>query len=160
MKLSDILKENHQSFIKKLIDDFLESNKKDIGFYSIRDNCGPACLDMWAWVNKNNKTLPNKSPIVLKRVKGFFKADVVVSDKEDFTYEMKQEFKLTNKDFNKDSDRKSFIESNPKYKEEWKLIPHYWLVDQNNEIYDPTGNLQFIKTGLSKDLNKKRYIQK
>ena len=116
-------------------------------FYSKRDNCGPACLDMMSM-------FPH-----LKRIRGYFRADSVVHDKNDFTPEMKKEFHKTGMDFNNPLHRKQFIETSPKYAEEWKKIPHFWLKDADGNIHDPVGDLQFIKTGFSTDLNKNRYIE-
>ena len=115
-------------------------------FFAKRDNCGPAAIDFIAFAKKHNVTL--------YRVGGYFRADTVVYDKADFTKEMKQEF---NGNFNNAKERKEWLESNPKYTEEWKLIPHYWCEDTKGKIYDPFGEEQFIKTGLAKDLNEKRY---
>ena len=73
---------------------------------------------------------------------------------------MKREFAKQGLDFNDPTARKQFIESNPKYSEEWKKIPHYWLQDKQGNTYDPTGHIQFVKTGLSTDLDKDRYLGK
>lgn len=116
--------------------------------YAIRDNCGPAAISLIMFAKKHG--------IELKRVGGYFKADQVVYDKADFTREMKKEF---TGNFNSAKERKEWIENNPKYSEEWKLIPHYWCEDAVGKIYDPTGKAQFIKKGLSKDLDKSRYIK-
>ena len=141
-----------ESESENLVSEFL----KDISsrmrkYYSVRDNCGPAALDMIDWARKKG--------IELDRVGGYFIADQVVFDKSDFTKEMKREFLKQGLDFNDPQQRKSFIESDPKYSEEWKNIPHYWLQDQQGKIYDPTGYIQFITTGLSTDLNSSRYIK-
>jgi hypothetical protein len=71
---------------------------------------------------------------------------------------MKKEFISAGLDWNSPEDRYNFIKNNPKYATEWKKIPHYWLTDKSGEIYDPTGYIQFINTGLATDLNKSRYI--
>ena len=132
------------------VDSFINSlSPNKVKFYSIRDNCGPAALDFLDYT---------KDP-KLKRVSGYFKADTVVYDKADFTKEMKKEFAESGLDFNNSTDRKKWIEQS-KYAEEWKEIPHYWVKDANGKIFDPSGQLQFIKTGLAKDLNPKRYIEK
>ena len=98
--------------------------------------------------------------IELQRYEGYFTADSVVSDKADFTRDMKKEFTSLGLDFNDADARKHFIKTNQKYAEEWKQIPHYWLQDSSGEIYDPTGYIQFIETGLARDLDKSRYSGK
>lgn len=133
-----------------LVSEFLKSiSPRELRYYSIRDNCGPAALDMMYWAKKKG--------IDLTKHGGFFVADHVVYDKADFTKEMKIEFKHSGLDFNNPDDRKQFIETNPKYSEEWKKIPHFWLQDAQGNIYDPSGYIQFVKTGLSSDLDKSRY---
>lgn len=141
------LNENtHTNLVTEFLNQCTHDQQK---FYSKRDNCGPACIDMLWWA-KNNKHLE------LRRVEGEFYADSVVYDKADFTTEMKQEFKLSGLDFNDPRDRKQWIEDS-KYAEAWTHIPHYWLIDNENNIHDPTGYIQFIKTGLSSDLSPSRY---
>ena len=131
------------------VNDFLKSvSPSKIKFYSVRDNCGPAALDFLDYA---------KDP-TLKRVSGYFRADKVVSEKADFTKEMKREFLKDGLDFNNADDRESWI-TKSKYSEEWKMIPHYWIKGPNGNIIDPSGQLQFINTGLAKDLNPKRYIE-
>jgi len=133
-----------------LVSEFLKSiSPKELRYYTIRDNCGPAALHMKDWAEGKG--------IDLTRHEGYFVADTVVYDKADFTKEMKREFIEQGLDFNDPTARKQFIESNPKYSEEWKKIPHYWLQDKQGNIYDPTGYIQFVKTGLSSDLDKSRY---
>jgi hypothetical protein len=138
---------------EELVSQFLKSiSPKELRYYSIRDNCGPAALHMRNWAEKQG--------IDLKRHGGYFVADNVVYDKLDFTKEMKQDFLKQGLDFNDPTARKEFIESNPEYSEEWKKVPHYWLQDNQGNIYDPTGYIQFIKTGLSSDLDSRRYLSK
>jgi len=134
-----------------LVSEFLKSiSPKELKYYSIRDNCGPAALHMKDWAKTQG--------IDLKRHDGYFVADNVVYDKLDFTKEMKRDFLKQGLDFNNPTARKEFIESNPEYSEEWKKVPHYWLQDNQGNIYDPTGYIQFIKTGLSSDLDSWRYM--
>jgi hypothetical protein len=133
-----------------LVLQFLKSiTPKELRYYSIRDNCGPAALHMMDWAKGKG--------IKLNRVNGYFVADNVVYDKADFTKEMKHEFLQQGLDFNDPKSRQEFIASNPKYSKEWKKVPHYWLQDDQGTVYDPTGYIQFIKTGLAKDLDKSRY---
>lgn len=145
MRINEITESND------LVTEFLKSiSPRELRYYSVRDNCGPAALHMMDWAATKG--------IELKRQGGYFVADEVVYDKEDFTREMKKEFAQQGLNFNDSNARKQFIESNPKYSEEWKKVPHYWLQDARGEIYDPTGYIQFIKTGLASDLSKSRYI--
>lgn len=147
MRISEIIFESSSN---ELVAQFLQSiTPKELRYYSIRDNCGPAALHMMSWAKNQG--------IDLTRVEGYFKADHVVSSKADFTREMKDEFLDAGLDFNDADARREFIESNPKYNEEWKLIPHYWLRDESANIYDPTGQIQFLKTGLASDLDDLRY---
>ena len=148
MRIKDILTESTQS---NLVSEFLQSiSPKELKQYSIRDNCGPAALQMKDWAKQKG--------LDLTRFGGYFVADNVVHNKADFTKEMKREFIQQGLDFNDPQSRKEFIESNPNYSEEWKKIPHYWLQDSQGNIYDPTGYIQFIKTGLAKDINSSRYL--
>lgn len=146
MKFSEFLFENNQNIVKMFL---MSLSARELKNYSIRDNCGPAALDLISFAKQNN--------IELTRVRGEFKADHIVFDKADFTSQMKSEFNKTGLNWNSDTDRKKWIEQS-KYFKDWHNIPHYWCVDGNGKIYDPTGELQFIKTGLSKDLNDRRYI--
>jgi translation elongation factor EF-1beta len=131
-----------------LVDNFLSSlTDKEIKFYSIRDNCGPCCLDFISYAAKQG--------VNLKRVRGEFRVDSVVHDKSDFTPDMKTEFRSSGLNFNDSKDRKHWIEQS-KYSESWHLIPHYWCIDSRGIIYDPAGVLQF--KNVSSDLSKNRYI--
>ena len=96
----------------------------------------------------------------LQRYGGYFVADNVVYDKADFTKEMKREFLQQGLDFNDPHARKEFIGSNSEYSEEWKKVPHYCLQDKQGNVYDPTGYIQFVNTGLAKDLASSRYLGK
>lgn len=118
--------------------------------YGKRDNCGPACYDLIHHAEKKHNTK-------LNLVKGHFHADHAVHEKGDFTKHMKDEFKKTGKDFNNKEHRKDFIENHPKHSIENKKIPHYWTKDEKGNIHDPSGHAQFVKKGLSKDLDKSRY---
>jgi len=129
-----------------LVDKFLKATG---GKYGKRDMCGPACLDFIDWAKQQG--------IELKRVRGEFVADEVVSAKADFTPEMKKEFAQSGLDWNSAADRKAWIEQS-KYAEEWKRVPHYWTVDKDGNIHDPSGYQQLVKTGLAKDLDPSRYI--
>ena len=150
MRINEFITESASS---DLVTDFLKNiSPRELRYYSIRDNCGPAALHMKDWAAA-------KGP-ELQRYGGYFVADKVVYDKDDFTKEMKRDFLRHGLDFNDPAARKQFIESNPEYSDEWKKIPHYWLQDQNGNVYDPTGPIQFIKTGLAKDLAKTRYLGK
>lgn len=132
-----------------LVDEFLKTRSpKELAFCRRRDNCGPAAIDMMFWAKAQG--------IDLQRVQGYFVADSVVYAKADFTKEMRQELTQQGLDFNNPLDRKNFIEAN--YSDEWRKIPHYWLTDRQGKIYDPTGELQFIRTGLAKNLNPSRYL--
>ena len=129
-----------------LVDKFLKATG---GKYSKRDQCGPACIDFISWAKKQG--------IELKRVRGEFVADEVVHAKADFTPEMKREFMQSGLDWNSAADRKAWIEQS-KYAEEWKRVPHYWTVDKDGNIHDPSGYQQLVKTGLASDLDPSRYI--
>jgi hypothetical protein len=150
VKISEILFENTES---NLVSSFLETvSPKMLRYYSVRDNCGPAALDMMVWAKSQGMDL--------KRYYGYFTADSVVSEKADFTKEMKKEFSQLGLDFNDPVARKEFIESSPKYRDEWKKVPHYWLQDSQGKVYDPSGYIQFVKGGLSRDLSPSRYSGK
>ena len=149
MRANEFLIETEsENIVSKFLQNITSREKRS---YNIRDNCGPAALHMMDWA----KSLG----INLDRVGGYFVADQVVSDKAEFTKEMKREFLKQGLDFNDPKQRKSFIESDSKYSEEWKNIPHYWLQDQQGNVYDPTGYAQFIATGLANDLDSSRYIK-
>jgi hypothetical protein len=151
-KINENVSQKSGSGSQALVNDFLSTKTNhERRFYAIRDNCGPAASDMRNW-------LENTKGIKTKRVRGEFVADDIVSEKADFTPDMKKEFIGAGLDWNIPEDRYNFIKNNPKYATEWKKIPHYWLTDDHGEIYDPTGYIQFINSGLATDLNKRRYI--
>jgi hypothetical protein len=151
-KINENVSQQSGSGSQALVNEFLSTvTNHEKRFYAIRDNCGPAASDMRNW-------LENTKGIKTKRVRGEFVADDIVSKKADFTPDMKKEFISAGLDWNSPEDRYNFIKNNPKYATEWKKIPHYWLTDKSGEIYDPTGYIQFINTGLATDLNKRRYI--
>ena len=150
MRIQEILNESSST---DLVSQFLKSiPPKELKYYSIRDNCGPAALHMMSWAREKG--------LELQRYGGYFVADNVVYDKADFTKEMKREFLQQGLDFNDPHARKEFIGSNSEYSEEWKKVPHYWLQDKQGNVYDPTGYIQFVKTGLAKDLASSRYLGK
>lgn len=150
MRIQEILNESSST---DLVSQFLKSiPPKELKYYSIRDNCGPAALHMMRWAREKG--------LELQRYGGYFVADNVVYDKADFTKEMKREFLQQGLDFNDPHSRKEFIESTPEYSEEWKKVPHYWLQDKQGNVYDPTGYIQFVNTGLAKDLAPLRYLGK
>ena len=126
-----------------------ESGIKQCSIYDKRDNCGPAAIDFISWAK-------SKGIEGLKRINGYFKADIPASSKRDFTREMKQEFLNDGGNWDSDKERFDWI-SNSKYAEQWKHIPHYWVEDTNGKIYDPVGQQQFIDTGYAKDINPDRY---
>ena len=129
-----------------LVDEFLKSTGQK---FSKRDTCGPACIDFISWARQKG--------IELKRVRGEFVADQVVHAKADFTPEMKQEFMQSGLNWNSAKDRKAWIEQS-EYAEEWQRVPHYWTVDKDGNIHDPSGYQQLVKTGLASDLDPSRYI--
>ena len=150
MRIQEILNESSST---DLVSQFLKSiPPKELRYYSIRDNCGPAALHMMSWAREKG--------LELQRYGGYFVADNVVYDKADFTKEMKREFLQQGLDFNDPHARKEFIGSNSEYSEEWKKVPHYWLQDKQGNVYDPTGYIQFVNTGLAKDLASSRYLGK
>ena len=132
-----------------------KANKSDYDYYSIRDNCGVAANDLVKFVDEFFPDLH------FKRVEGAFKCDQVLYDKKDFTKEMSKELISLGLDFNNPEHRKSFLENDERYAEEWKHCPHYWCVSmtEGNKIYDPSGYMQFILTGKAKDLHPNRYIK-
>ena len=126
-----------------------EVGAKQCSLYGKRDNCGPAALDFISWAE-------SKGIKGLKRIDGYFKADIPVSSKRDFTREMKQEFLNDGGNWDNAKERFDWINSS-KYAKQWKYIPHYWVEDTNGKIYDPSGQQQFIDAGYAKDLNSDRY---
>lgn len=133
------------SFIKKV-----QANGR-IKHYSVRDNCGEACLDFLSYA-----TDELKSDHHFIRVQGNFKTDIVVHAKKDFTKEMKKEFLELGYDWNSKEHRRKYIEES-KYNEEYHLCPHYWIEDLSGNIYDPSGEGQFVSAGLASDLDASRY---
>lgn len=134
---------------KKLVDAFLAKFSHLVAWYAVRDNCGQAALDFINFAKDQGYDLV--------RVQGYFLADTVVCDKEVFTREMYLEFKKTGLNWNSEEDRRRFLENNEKYAQAWKKVPHYWVEDMEGTIYDPSGHLQFIESGLSEDLCSYRY---
>jgi uncharacterized protein YoxC len=145
-KSEGLIKEN---IAQNLIDAWKkETSSSELKIFCKRDGCGPAALDLMSFAKERG--------IELKRIEGFFHADKVASEKNDFTPEMKDEFLDQGGDFNDAEEREEWVE-NSKYSDQWKFIPHYWLEDDKGTIYDPVGQEQFIDMGLAKDLNKERY---
>lgn len=141
-----IIKENQS---KNLVDHFHASlTQKQKALYAKRDNCGPAVLDF----------LDHAKNPELKRVRGYFKADKVVSEKNDFTTGMKKEFNDSGLNFDNPKHREDWINKS-KYAEDWKSIPHYWAKHSNGDIHDPSGHAQFVKSGYAADLNPERYTE-
>ena len=143
-----VMKQIDTDTFKREIEDKF-TTAKQCTIYGKRDNCGPAALDFISWAK-------SKGIKDLKRINGYFKADIPVSSKKDFTREMKQEFLSDGRNWDSAKERFEWI-SNSQYAEQWKYIPHYWVEDSNNKIYDPVGQLQFIDTCYAKDLNSNRY---
>ena len=76
---TEFLLSEKESKNDSLVEEFIKTRSpREISFYSKRDNCGPAALDFISWAK-------TEKGISLKRVKGTFLADKVVSEKEDFT---------------------------------------------------------------------------
>jgi hypothetical protein len=145
-KSEGLIKEN---IAQNLIDAWKkETSSSELKIFCKRDGCGPAALDLMSFAKERG--------IELKRIEGFFHADKVASEKDDFTPEMKDEFLDQGGNFNDAEEREEWVE-NSKYSDQWKFIPHYWLEDDKGTIYDPVGQEQFIDMGLAKDLNKERY---
>ncbi len=134
---------------KQYIDEFLKNSKLNT-FYAIRDNCGPCAYDFVLYME-------TKHNILLRRIRGEFRCDKPVHTKKDFYPEEIEDMKHKNLNPNNDSDRIKYMNDN-NLVERQKLIPHYWTVMEDNTIIDPSGFLQFVKTGLAKDLNDSRYI--
>ena len=148
MKMNDVVQDiDYDVYIKE----FLTSSGKR-RYYSIRDNCGPCALDFIDFMK-------NKYNIILTRVQGEFYTDVPVHTKYDFYKDELDAMKKANLNPNNDDDRIKFMHDNDLI-ERQKYIPHYWVVDNKKTIIDPSGYLQFVKSGMSKDLNNSRYIVK
>lgn len=138
---------------ENLVADFLASlSKREKKFYNTRNNCGPAALALLDYAKLK------EFPKSLERVQGYFQADMVVSAKKDFTPEMKEEYQKEGFDFQNAEQRKSWVESHDAYKDDWRKVPHYWLIDEDRAIYDPSGEMQFVQTKLAPDLNFHRYL--
>lgn len=116
-------------------------------FYSKRDNCGIAAIELIQFLQEND--------IKAKRIKGTFLCDIPVHNKKDFTESMKKEFFESDLNFNNPEDRLKWLLSSS-YKQEWCHCPHYW-VEAYGVLLDPSGEGQFIETGLAKDLSEDRY---
>lgn len=148
--LTGNLNENLDNGEVELVQQFKkEVGAKQCSLYGKRDNCGPAALDFISWAE-------SKGIKGLKRIDGYFKADIPISSKRDFTREMKQEFLNDGGNWDSAKERFDWINSS-KYAKQWKYIPHYWVEDINGKIYDPSGQQQFIDAGYAKDLNSDRY---
>lgn len=126
-------------------------NSEYLEYYGTRDNCGPAAWNFIEWVEVNYQ-------FKFTIARGEFKLDKFVYEKEDFTKEQKQELVQAGYNFNKAKDRKAWVAKSP-YVEMMKAIPHYWVEDQQGNIYDPSGFLQFIKSKMANDLSTWRYTK-
>lgn len=132
--------------VHEVFKSFMENNWS--AEYGIRGNCGLAAIYLVDFFKAHN--------IESERIKGHFKCDIPVHDKEDFTAAMKFEFRQSGLDFNNPKDRLNWIKESS-YFQEWLLCPHYW-VEVDGEIFDPSGKAQFIDTGLSLSLDIHRYL--
>lgn len=124
---------------------------REVSFLSKRENILVGIQDFILWILKNYG-------LSVYSVKGVFFLENIVFDKQDFSPDMKLEFKQSGLNFNKQEDRKSWIENSP-YSEELKKVTHIWCLDSRNNIYDPFGVLQFLKKGKIPDLSFDRYLQ-
>jgi hypothetical protein len=116
-------------------------------FYGVRDNCGLAAIDLVNFFKIHG--------IRAERIKGHFHCDLPVHDPKDFTKAMKAEFIQSGLDFNAPTDRLTWLQSSP-YGAEWLNCPHYW-VEVEGEIFDPSGQAQFVYSGLAADTDTHRY---
>ena len=142
-----LFKDFNQDLVKEFLESISEAKRIK---YSKRDNCGPAVIDFLDWI-KYDKKLNG-----FKKIKGVFNTDVPASEKLDFSREVRNIFNKTDLDFDNPNDRELFIQSLPDVNR-YKRVLHYWAISNDSKIYDPSGNNQFIKTGLSKDLSPSRY---
>jgi len=135
---------DYQDLIQKFLNeyDFMYDPGK-------RDNCGLAASDMMIWIDNNYG-------IKTKRIRGWFYCNEFVYSKKDFTPEMKYKLIKDGYVWDSSSSRKKWLLDNG-YSEDYKFVPHYWLEDKQKNIIDPSGDLQFIKTGLVSNLNNDRY---
>lgn len=141
-----------KTYSHQLTQEYLDSlNCRDVSFFKKRENIPFAIQDFMLWILKNYG-------LSLRLVKGYFLFENFVFDKEDFTFEMKTEFKKSGLNFNKKEDRKFWIENNL-YSHELKKIPHEWCEDIVGNIYDPFGFLQFFLSKKTPDLLPNRYIE-
>lgn len=151
MKINEILTETINSSNALIAEFWKQASPSDRRYYSIRDNCGFCASEFIMFAAKKG--------ITLTRERGYFRADEVVHDKADFTPKMKIEFRQSGLNWHSAVDRKQWIE-NSEYADEWHKVPHYWCIDANGNILDPSGEAQFIRTGLARDLNSTRYLPK
>lgn len=128
--------------------DSLQNEEK--AFLSTRDNCGYAALLFIDFVKETTGQ-------EFMRIRGEFIVDVVLHDKDDFTKEMKNQLKKDGFNFHNTNDRKQWIE-NSEHKDEWQKCPHYWVVDEKGNIFDPIAKSMFVTTGLAVNVNKERYL--
>lgn len=112
-----------------------------------RDNCGEtACKLMWFLQSRG---------IDAERVQGEFLTDYPVYEFWDFTDQQRMEMRDHGLNPRRADDRYAYM-TKMSLNSEHCRIPHYWLLVEG-EIVDPSGNAQFLRTGLSSDLNPSRY---
>lgn len=145
--IPNILNEEFSKY-KKEINEFFKKCHSDFLYGQKRDNCGVIAASFLLFMQEKN--------IKLERIRGEFVTDKGVFTKLDFYKEELIKMKDSGLNPNDINDRMKFVEMNNLY-ERQKRIPHYWNVDKNGLIIDLSGYSQFVKTGLSDNLNNSRY---
>jgi uncharacterized membrane protein YcgQ (UPF0703/DUF1980 family) len=144
MKLNDIISFND------LIETFEDKYSDEIKDGCKRGNCGLIAADFYVFAKKYNFNV--------KKVRGLFKIDKPDVSKENFTDKELKKMKEGGYDQTKTKDRIAFAKKN-NLTDDLKMIPHEWN-EYNGKIIDFSGRTQFVKTKLSNNLNKNRYVKK
>ena len=144
--IREVIEESINTKTKELINSF---NETLTPFDLKRGNCGLTAANLVVYLQKRG--------IDSRRQEGSFKVDTPSYIKNDFAYEELMDAKKKGYNMNEREDRIKYAKDVDLI-DELKLIPHYW-VEIDDEIVDPTGYAQFVKTKLSKDLDKLRYIK-
>ena len=142
-----ILETNFLKYKNEIIE-YYNENKQDFLYGQKRDNCGVIASDFSLFMMKKG--------LYISRIKGEFKNDIGVYSKLDFYADELTKMKTLGLNPNKLDDRLNFCDTFQLH-ERQKLIPHYWCQDPDGVIIDLSAYSQFIKKGLSKDINNSRY---
>ena len=133
--------------IENVIAQFKQEHRRDIELGCERDYCSePVTLFAWFAAKHGLRT---------QQVRGAFKVDIPLFDKEDFYNDELAQMEDEGFNPNEKSDRIKFAKKHNMI-DSLKLIPHYWST-HNEQIIDFTAQTQFVDSELAADTSNSRY---